>query len=85
VRLDGLFGSAFKVEWSAVDHCHGIVPCDMSSNDVHQLDANTVNGSWSVPEKAVSRMGVSSVLLHGVPRYNDVLSVGENATERVVF
>jgi hypothetical protein len=65
--------------------CHGIVPCDMSSNDVRQLDVNTVNGSWSVPENEVSHMGVSSVLLYGVPRYNDVSSVGENATERVVF
>jgi hypothetical protein len=57
----------------------------MSSNDVRQLNVNTVNGSWSVPEKEVSCMGVSLVLLHGVPRYNDVSSVGENATERVVF
>jgi hypothetical protein len=68
-----------------LETCHGIVPCNMSSNDVRQLDVNTVNGSWSVLENEVSRMGVSSVLLYGVPRYNDVSSVGENATERVVF
>jgi hypothetical protein len=65
--------------------CHGIVPCNMSPNDVRPLDVNTVNGSWSDYKGEVSHMEVFSVLLHGTPRYNDVLCLGENATERVVF
>jgi len=52
--------------------CHGIVPCDMSPNDVRPLDLNMVNGSWSVHKGEVSCMEVNSVLLHGAPRYNDV-------------
>jgi hypothetical protein len=65
--------------------CHGIVPCDMSPSDVRPLDVNTVNGGWSVHKGEVSCMEVNSVLLHEIPRYNDVSCVGENATEHVVF
>jgi hypothetical protein len=65
--------------------CHGIVPCDMSPSDVRPLDVNTVNGGWSVHKGEVSRMEINSVLLHEIPRYNDVSCVGENATEHVVF
>jgi hypothetical protein len=57
----------------------------MSSNDVRILDVNTVNGSWSVYKDEVSRMEVNSVLLYGIPKYNNVSGVGENATEHVVF
>lgn len=57
----------------------------MSPSDVRPLDVNTVNGSWSVHKGEVSRMEVNSVLLHEIPRYNDVSCVGENATEHVVF
>jgi hypothetical protein len=65
--------------------CHGIVPCNMSPNDVRPLDVNTVNGSWSVHKREVSRMEVNLVLLYGIPKYNNVSGVGENATKSVVF
>jgi hypothetical protein len=65
--------------------CHDIVPCDMSPSDVRPQDVNTVNGGWSVHKGEVSRMEVNSVLLHEIPRYNDVSCVGENVTEYVVF
>jgi hypothetical protein len=65
--------------------CHGIVPCDTSPSDVCRLDVNMVNSSWSVHKGELSRMEVNLVLLHEIPRYNDVLCVGENATEHVVF
>jgi hypothetical protein len=61
-----------------VAKCHGIVPYDMSPNDVRLLDINTVNVSWSVHKGEVSCMEVNLVLLHGAPRYNDVLCIGEN-------
>jgi hypothetical protein len=57
----------------------------MSLNDVCPLDDNKVKGSWSVHKREVSHMEVNLVLLHGIPRYNDVLCVGENTTEHVVF
>jgi hypothetical protein len=57
----------------------------MSPSDVCPLDINTVKGGWSVHKGEVSCMEVNSVLLHEIPRYNDVLCVGENATEHVVF
>jgi hypothetical protein len=66
----------------ALGCCHGIVPCNMSSKGVHPLGFNTVNGSWSVHKKKVSCMEVNLVLLHGVPRYDNVPGVGENARNR---
>jgi hypothetical protein len=65
--------------------CHGLVPCDMPIKNVRPLGVNTVDCSWSVYKDEVSRMEVYSVLLYGIPKYNNVLGVGENATKSVVF
>jgi hypothetical protein len=65
--------------------CHGLVPCDMPIKNVRPLGVNTVDGSWSVYKDEVSCMEVNSVLLYGIPKYNNVSGIGENATKSVVF
>jgi hypothetical protein len=65
--------------------CHGLVPCNMSTKNVCPLGINTIDGSWSVYKNEVSCMEVNLVLLYGIPKYNNVTSVGENATKSVAF
>lgn len=65
--------------------CHEMVSYNMSSKDVRSSDTNMVNGSWSVHKREVSCMEVTLVILYRAPRYNNVLGIGENAMEPVMF
>jgi hypothetical protein len=57
----------------------------MPTKNVDPLGVKMVNGSWSLYKDEGSCMEVNLVLLYGIPRYNNVLGVGENATKPLMF